>query len=145
MHNPDSGMLLTIAIIVTVFTFGAVIAISVTWLQNRPKMKAIEVLKAYAERGEEPPAGVAEAVAKINWPFPAPPAPHVATRGEHLQHVAGSLGLALGALAVIWWQAPTQHDHPGWLLITAVFVAIFFTASAAARIVAALTTRDGDR
>ncbi len=148
MQHPDPNILMTIAILVTVFTFGAVIAISVTWLQSRSKIKAIEVLKAYAERGEEPPPAVADALARINWPFGAasgPPVPQPATRSVHLQHFAGSVVLTLGALAVIWWQAPAPREHPGWLMVTAIFVAVFFAAAAAARAVAAVTTPDGDR
>ena len=146
MTHPDpGGGILTVAVLSLVFTAGTIIAVSVTWLQNRPKMRMIDVLKAYAEKGEEPPPAVLEAMNRISWPFPHPPAPRRPTRSDHLAHMAGSIGLALGAGAVILWRWPLEYQHPGWLLITAVFVAIFFTAAAAARLAWALTADDGGR
>ena len=150
MQQMASEVFLPIAVLMIVFTAGTIIPIGITWLQSRTKMRAIEVLKTYAEKGQEPPASVLDAVNRMNSPFPqgAQPAPkpmREQSRGEHLMHVAGSVGLALGAGAVIWWRAPLEHEHPGWLLITAVFVAIFFTAAAAARLVGAITADDGKR
>src|SRR5215469_4272338 len=105
MAHPDSGGVLTIAILLIVFTAGTIIPITVTWLQQRTKMRAIEMLKVYAERGEEPPASVLDAVNRINWPFPpnapnAPPPPkplREQPRREHLMHLAGNVGLAVGS------------------------------------------------
>jgi hypothetical protein len=148
MTHPDpGGGNMTIAVLLIVFTAGAIIPISITWIQSRAKMKAIEVLKAYAEKGQEPPAGILEAMGRVSSPFPpgGPPPPSRPTRSDHWAHMAGSIGLALGAGAVILWRWPVEHDHPGWMLITAVFVAIFFAASAAARLAWALTTDDGGR
>ena len=156
MHQPeqhvsDPGVLSAVIILIVIFTFGTIIALGVTWLQSRSKMKAIELLKSYAERGAEPPASVVEAIAKINWPFPSQGAPQAPlpwrrqTRADHLAHFAGAVGLALGGGAVILWRGPVEYQHPGWLLITAVFVAVFFAASALARLVGALTAGDGDR
>lgn len=44
-----------VIVLVLVFSTGAVISIGIVGLQLRAKLKAIEVLKVYAERGEEPP------------------------------------------------------------------------------------------
>lgn len=142
---------LPIAVLVIVFTAGTIIPIGITWLQNRTKMRAIEVLKIYAEKGQEPPASVLDTVNRINWPFPsngaAPPRPmREQSRAEHLTHVAGSVCLAGGSAIVLWWQASELHGgQPGWLMITAIFTTIFFTGAAAARLVAALTAGDGKR
>jgi hypothetical protein len=142
---------LPIAILLIVFTAGTIIPIGVTWLQQRTKIRSIEVLKIYAEKGHEPPASVLEAVNRISWPFPTntPPPPKPMrdqSRGEHLSHLAGSWSLAIGSGFVIWWLAHDPQPRLEWLFITAIFTAIFFTAAGAARLVAALTTpADGKR
>jgi hypothetical protein len=151
MFHPSSEVFLPIAILTIIFGAGTIIPIGITWLQQRTKTKAIEVLKVYAERGEEPPASVLEAVNRINWPFPPnaapPPKPmRDQSRGEHLSHVAGSVCIAAGSAAVLWWQLSDPHPRFEWLMITAIFTTIFFTASGAARLVCALTApADGKR
>jgi hypothetical protein len=140
---------LPIAILLIVFTAGTIIPIGITWLQQRTKMRAIEVLKVYAEKGQEPPASVLETVNRINWPFPPgapPPKPmREQSRAEHLSHLAGSWSLAIGSGLVIWWLAHDPHPRLEWLMITAIFTAIFFTAAGAARLVAAVSAGDGKR
>lgn len=147
-HPIDSGVL-TIIILVIVFSAGTIIPTTVTWLQQRTKMKAIEMLRIYAERGVEPPASVLDAVNRINWPFPPgtqqPPPPRPMreqSRAEHLMHLAGNIGLGIGSALVIWWLATEPQPRLEWLLITAIFTGIFFFASAAARLVGALTAHD---
>jgi hypothetical protein len=151
MTPPNPEVFLPIAILTIIFGAGTIIPITVTWLQQRTKMRAIEVLKTYAERGEEPPASVLEAVNRLNLPFPAnapPPAPvplREQPRREHLMHLAGNVGLAVGSVLVIWWLTSWPQPRLEWLLITAIFTGIFFAASAAARLVGALTASDGKR
>jgi hypothetical protein len=150
MFHPESEVFLPIAVLVIVFTAGTIIPIAITWLQTRAKIQAIEVLRIYAEKGQDPPASVLETVNRINWPFPpngaAPPKPmRDQSRGEHLTHVAGSVVLAAGSGLVLWWQLSQTQGRLEWLMITALFVTIFFSASAAARLVAALTAGDGKR
>ena len=151
MAPPNPEVFLPIAILTIVFTAGTIIPVSITWLQQRTKMRAFDVLKIYAEKGQEPPASVIETVNRINWPFPsnAPPPPpkpmRDQSRSEHLTHVAGSVCLAGGSGIVLWWLASNPQPRLEWLMITAIFTAIFFTGSAAARLVAALTADDGKR
>jgi hypothetical protein len=150
MFHPSEEVFLPIAILTIIFTAGTIIPIGITWLQQRTKTRAIEVLKSYAERGQDPPATVLEAVSRINSPFPPgapPPKPmREQSRGEHLSHVAGSVGLAGGAGIVIWWLGRAQDPRLEWLFIAAILAAIFFTASGMARLVAALTMpSDGKR
>ena len=136
----DQGAQITGVAMAIVFPFVAVIVIAPIAMQLRAKLKAFEVLKIYAERGEEPPAAILDAVNQIGR-HPAPPA-RKPSRGEHLTHVAGSVVLAIGAAGIAWWRAPEPHANPSSLMVFAVIVAIFFTAAAAARLVAALTTGD---
>lgn len=149
MAHPDPEIIKTIAILVIVFTAGTIIPVTIVWVQNRTKMKAMELLKAYAEKGQEPPASVLDTVNRINWPFPpgsGPPTAQRPTRADHLAHLAGSVVCAIGSACVVWWRAPEQQaGHVGPLMLTAVVATIFFAGSAAARLVGALTTRDGAR
>jgi hypothetical protein len=151
MFHLSEDVILPIAILTIVFTAGTIIPLGITWMQQRTKTKAIEVLKTYAERGQDPPASVLDAVNRINWPFPpntAPPPKPMSqqSRAEHLSHFAGSVGLAGGAGVVLWWLGTNPNPKFEWLFITAIFVAIFFTASGLARLVAALASPvDGGR
>ena len=118
--------------------------------------KALDVLRVYAEKGQEPPASVTSAigaVASAGTPFnSAAPAPAGAfskpTRENHLAHVAGSVVCGLGAAGIAWWRMPDDGE-PGALVIWAVVIAIFFAGSVAARLVGVFTTpsrlRDGGR
>jgi len=133
--------MLGVIVLVLVFSTGAVIALGIVGMQLRAKLKAIEVLKIYAERGEEPPASVIEAVNQVGRPPPPPaPPPLHLRRGWHLSHVAGSTGLSLGGWGVVIWRALVPHHDPDWLMIVGLVVGIFFAAAAAARLTAALTT-----
>ena len=137
-HNTQTAIVLGM-----VFLPGVIIAIGLGWQQQIAKIKAIDVLKTYAEKGEEPPAGVLEAVTQMSKPpGPAPVPPRRPTRGDHLSHVAGSAVLALGAAGIAWWRAPAPHARPEALMVIALIVAVFFAAATAARLVAAHHARD---
>jgi len=123
-----------------VFLFVAAITIGPLWMHHKTRLRALDVLKSYADRGEEPPASVLDTVNQFAK-TPGPPPPRVPTRAEHLSHFAASVVLAIGAGCVIWWRA--QLPDPGPLMIVGIIVAIFFAGSPAARLVAAVTTRDG--
>ena len=140
----DHSAQITGLVLGIVFASGIIISVGVTWLQQRSKIKAIEVLQTYAQRGEEPPSAVLDAVTRINWPpgMPAPQPPRRPTRGEHLSHVAGSTVLALGGAGVAWWRGVAGHGAAEPLLVISIIVAVFFAGAAAARLVAALTTGD---
>lgn len=136
--------MLGIVVLVLVFTTGAVIAIGIVGMQQRTKLKAIEILRIYAERGEEPPPNVVDAINQVGRmpPPPAPPPPHL-RRGWHLSHFAGSLFLSAGALGVVLWRMIASTREYDWLLIVGLVVGIFFAGAAAARLVAALHSEDG--
>jgi hypothetical protein len=138
----DSAAQVLIAIMVPACVLVSVIVTVTLWMPHSAKLKTIEVLKAYAEKGEEPPASVLETVARINGPVLPKAAP--ASRGEHLSHVAGSMVLAAGAAGLAWWRL-SVGDEGSPLPILAIMVAIFFAGSAAARLVAAVTTHDAGR
>lgn len=146
MSNLEPATQLTTVVLVIVFASGIILTLGILWLQQRSKIRALQVLRAYAERGDEPPASVVEAVALAVRPptaslTPATP-PRRLTRGEHLAHVAGSVVLAAGSAGIAWWRVPEEGD-PGVLMVVAVIAAVFFSGAAAARLVLAFTTADG--
>jgi hypothetical protein len=131
------------AIMVPSLLFVAAIVIASLWMPHGARLKALEVLKAYADKGEEPPASVLEAVARMNQ-LPTPPRQ---TRADHLAHFAGSVVLAVGLGLAAWWLAPGGGSGPlgHWgpiAMVVSALGAIFFAGSAAARLMAAITTRD---
>jgi uncharacterized membrane protein HdeD (DUF308 family) len=121
-----------------------------TWVEYRSRSQALDVLRVYAEKGQEPPASVTSAigaVASAGAPFVnAAPVPAGAwsrpTRENHLAHLAGSVVCGLGAAGIAWWRMPDEGD-PGALVIWAVIFAIFFAGSVAARLVGVFTTPSG--
>jgi hypothetical protein len=121
-----------------------------TWVEYRSRTQALDVLRLYAEKGQEPPASVTSAIgafASAGTPFvnAAPPpawAHSRPTRENHLAHVAGSVVCGLGAAGIAWWRMP-ENGEPGALVIWAVIFAIFFAGSVAARLVGVFTSPSG--
>jgi hypothetical protein len=144
MLNLDHSAQVTLVVVPFALLFTAAIVIVTLWMPHQAKLKAIDVLKAYAEKGEEPPASVLEAVERMNR-LPAPPRQ---TRADHLAHLAGSLVLAIGLGVAAWWLAsgeggPAPLGHWGPLaMVLSGLGAIFFAGSAAARLMAAIVNRD---
>jgi hypothetical protein len=121
-----------------------------TWVEYRSRSQALDVLRVYAEKGQEPPASVTSAigaVASAGTPFmnAAPGSAGAVskpTRENHLARVAGSVVFGLGAAGIAWWRMP-ENGEPGALVIWAVIFAIFFAGSVAARLVRVFTTPSG--
>jgi len=129
-------------IVVSMFLgFGVFIAVWLTWFDHRSRVKALDVLRVYAERNEEPPASVIQALTGIGPHLPQATPKPPATRGHHLAHVAANLVFALGACGIVWWKAP-DPDNPGGLVIFAILAGLFFAAGAAARLVGAIYARE---
>ena len=121
-----------------------------TWIEYQSRSQALDVLRAYAEKGQEPPASVTSAlgaIASTGAPFthtaPALPGAFARpTREKHLAHLAGNVVCGLGAAGIAWWRMPDDGE-PGALVMWAVVVAIFFAGAAAARLVGVFTTPSG--
>jgi hypothetical protein len=131
-----------------VFGTGVVIAVSIFWLDHRTRQRALDVLRLYAERGEEPPVSVVQALTAVSgWgrqPGAAQPgaaATPPATRASHLAHAAANAVTVLGLAGLVWWRVSTSGEAGG-MVIVAVLVGLFFAASLAARLVGAYYAAD---
>ena len=121
-----------------------------TWVDYQSRSRALDVLRVYAEKGQEPPASVTSAIGI--FASDRRPSIHAApaskghcsrpTRENHLAHVAGSVVCAIGAAGIAWWRMPSE-GAPGALVMWAVVIAIFFAGSAAARLVGVFTSPSG--
>jgi hypothetical protein len=134
----ESGDQFAAIVLGLAFSAGTVITISILWLVFRGRMKALDVLRAYAERGEEPPASVIEALSNVSGrTHPATAAPATPqTRGTHLAYAATNAVLAAGLAGLAWWRISAFGDtSPGIGL--SLLVALFFTAGLATRLVRA--------
>jgi hypothetical protein len=135
----------TINLVAICLTFGAGIAIpvSIAWFEHRTRRKGLETLRVYAERGEEPPASVIQAVTEVTNVYGRPPQmPRKPwTRGNHLAHAAASTVLATGLAGLVWWRV-SAYDEKGLGIVVGVLVAVFFAGSAAAQLVYAYYATD---
>lgn len=104
----------------------------------RSKMKTLEILRIYAERGTEPPAMLAEHLAT-----PPPGAPqhdgwkHPSGVGHHLGSFAFSLFMAGAAAGVAWWWNEADKS-PEWVFYAAVIAAIAFGLGGIAHFISAM-------
>jgi hypothetical protein len=105
---------------------------------HRQRMKALEILRSYAEKGADAPPAIAELLTKQisepgeKWKSTA--------RGSRLNLFMGHLFVACLFGCVAWWRIDT--GGPQWAVYVGVGSAIFFGASALGFLVAALVSRD---
>ena len=123
---------------------GMAIPVSIAWFEHRTRTKGLDTLRIYAERGQEPPASVIEAVTKVSNVWGRPPNSMPArpqTRGNHLAHAAASTVIAAGLTALVWWRV-SAYGEKGVGIIVGILVALFFAGSVAARLVYAYYATD---
>ena len=131
-----------------VFGAGVAIAISVVWFEHRTRTRALDVLRIYAERGEEPPSSVIQALTSVSgWARKADAAENrdrigrPYTRGSFLAHAAANMIFAAGLSALAWWRISASGEA-GTGEIVAILAALFFAASVAAQLVGAYYAPD---
>jgi len=128
--------------LVLVFGSGIAIPVSIAWFDHRTRTRALDVLRVYAERGEDAPASVLQALTAVSgWAHKAPGERRPQTRGGHLAHAAGSTGLAVGLAGLAWWRFSMSGEASPLVIILSL-VAIFFAASVAPRLVFAYYARE---
>jgi hypothetical protein len=136
----------TAAIILMFFFVGAgvTIAVLIAWFEHRTRTRALDVLRVYAERGDEPPPSVTQALTSVSgWPRKGPdPADNrdrvgrPRTRGGFLAHAAANAVFAAGFSSFAWWRYSDLGEASTGVFIS-IFVALFFAASVAAQLVGA--------
>jgi hypothetical protein len=116
----------------------AVFPLAMVTTIHRQRMKALEILRSYAEKGSEAPPGVAELLTKQvtepeqKWKSTA--------RGSRLNIFMGHLWVACLFGGVAWWRI--DAGGPPWAVYVGVGSAVFFGVSALGFLVAALVSRD---
>ena len=137
------GKLFEVVVVTIVVGLGVAIPISAIWSEHRTRTRALEVIRVYAERGEEPPPSIVQALTHgSGWAYKGePPAKKPQTRGGHLAHAAGNVVFAVGLAGFAWWRIATLGEADT-LAIIVVFVALFFAAGLAARLVGAYYAPD---
>lgn len=131
---------------VLVFGTGIAIAVGIAWFDHRTRTRAIDVLRVYAERGEEPPSSVIQALTWVSG-FPKVPAPpdnkdrlgRPRTRGGFLAHAAANAVFAAGISGFAWWRYADLGEASTGVMVS-IFVGLFFAASVAAQLVGAYYT-----
>jgi hypothetical protein len=137
-------------VLILIFGTGIAIAVSIAWFDHRTRWKALEVLRVYAQRGEEPPPSVTQALTWVSgWPRKAPdPTDYTrdrlgrpVTRGGYLTHAAANAVFAAGFSGFVWWRYSDVGEASTGVMI-AIFVGLFFAASVAAQLVGAYYAPD---
>jgi hypothetical protein len=121
-----------------IFGSGIAIVVSIAWLEYRKHTKVLDVLRIYAERGEEPPAAIIQALTAVSGKLTTPPKP--TPRSSHLAHAAANAVFTVGLGAFAWWRL-VDTGEGGTLVIVCIFVALFFAAGMVARLVGAYYCR----
>ena len=122
---------------------GVAIAVGIAWFDHRTRVRAIDVLRVYAERGEEPPPSVIQALTSVSgWPK----GPSVddgrdrigrpRTRGSFFAHAAADAVFAIGFFAFASWRYSDLGEASTGVMVT-IFVGLYFAASMTARLVGA--------
>ena len=128
-----------------VLATGITIPVLISWFDHRTRTRALEVLRVYAERGEEPPASVMHALTRVSgWPktstLPATDNKDrigkPRTRGSFLAHAAANTVFAAGFLSFAWWRYANLSEASTGVMVS-LFIGMFFAASVAAQLVGA--------
>lgn len=138
------GLLVMILLLGT----GVAIAVSIAWFDHRTRTRALDVLRIYAERGEEPPPPVIQALTsvsgwarKVNGTENRDRIGRPRTRGGFLAHAAANTIFAVGLSSLAWWRIAASGET-GAGVIVAILAALFFAASVAAQLVGAYYAPD---
>ena len=137
-------------VLILIFGTGIAIPVSFMWFEHRTRSRALEVLRVYAERREEPPPSVTQALTSVSgWPRKeADPTDYTRdrlgrprTRGGFLAHAAANTIFTAGFSGIAWWRY-SELGQTSAGVIVATIVALFFAASVAAQLVGAYYAPD---
>ncbi len=136
-----------VVVMVLLLATGITIPVLFMWFDHRTRTRALDVLRVYAERGEEPPASVTQALTWVSgWPKAAPPVDdnkdrigRPRTRGGFLAHAAADAVFAAGFSWFAWWRYGDLGEASTGVMVS-IFVGLYFAASTTARLVGAYYT-----
>src|SRR5262245_40826097 len=140
----ESKHIAQIIVVCLVMGTGITIPVLIAWFEHRTRRTGLDTLRIYAERNEEPPASVIEAVTKVTnvYGHNAPKLPaRSQTRENHLAHAAASTVIAAGLAWLVWWRVSAYDEKGAWIVI-GLLAALFFAGSVAARLVYAYYAPD---
>jgi hypothetical protein len=109
-------------------------------LEHLRRMRALDILKMYAEKGAEPPQAITERLAEQILEPEKTPSANRQRRGALIQGFTGFLfsACALGGLA--WWLR--DAGAPKLAIIATYSMTVFFSVGAVGMLLAALFSRD---
>jgi hypothetical protein len=101
---------------------------------HRSKMKALEILRLYAERGIEPPAVLSDHLVQAHpqqhrWKHPS-------GRAHHLGSFVFSFFMGGAAAGLAWWWQEAAKE-PRWVFYASVIAAAAFAMGGLAHLIAA--------
>jgi hypothetical protein len=105
---------------------------------HRQRMKELEIIRSYAEKGGEPPEAVTRLLDKQNNDV-TPRKWKSTVRGSMLNSALIHVYIACMIGGVAWWRI--EAGPPRWALYVSVTAAVFYGLCALALIIGALTTR----
>jgi hypothetical protein len=126
------------AIVLTIgaVTFGGI-------LEHRRRMRALDILKMYAERGAEPPPVITDRLAEQILESEKSPSLRQKRQGALMQGFMGLLYSACATYGIGWWL--TDTGGPQWAIIAMYCGTIFFGIGAAGMLLGALVTYSRDK
>ena len=104
---------------------------------HRQRIKELEIIRSYAEKGDEPPEAITRLLDKQNndparkWKS--------TVRGSMLNSALIHLYIACMLGGVAWWRI--EAGPPRWALYVSVTAAVFYGLCTVALLIGALTTR----
>lgn len=105
------------------------------WTGHSVQVRALQLLRTYAEKGEEPPAAVLEAAFRGS-PAGTKRARPRAARAEQMERFVWAAACAAAAAGVAWWRSAA--GGPAWVVYAAGIAAAVLAAGALARLVVAI-------
>jgi hypothetical protein len=125
---------------VAVLVWCIVFALFVATMTHRRNMKALEILKTYADKGVEPPASIAEQLTRQMLDSNSGTAAKHRDRGELLRSFIGFLFTACAIGGLHYWLL--DAGGPSWALHASKAAMAFFGFGAFGLLIAALVVRE---
>lgn len=134
-HLPDLYWYVFFAIAISL-TIGVIAYLGT--LEHRRRMRALDVLKLYAEQGVEPPAAVTDRLAEQILEPEKSPSLSQKRRGALMQGFMGLLYAGCANAGITWWLM--DAEGPKWAIILMTCGTAFFAIGATGMLLGALVT-----